>query len=307
MEEGSICFSIIDLPKHLWEFMIFPKLGLKDLTQCRAVCHSWKCMVAENPGYHHRLPCLSENKIYNIKFTRLVTEAFCNASSQGYLIMANGDEDTNVGNQLHPEEQLEEDRWLFHDLLFYKGMLYGLTRANILVSFEFVDSSKPLGYRALNMLPMNTHTPEEDTVYTNYLVESFGELLMVYRCRNIINDGIRVTHSTKKLLVFKLDQSSDLLKWVQVQSLGDQMLFLGQNSSVSVSATGIPGFKGSCIYFTDDNWLYFWLGYGSQPSCSDNGVFYLNDGRIESIFTPDDSHPMKSLPVSVTPRTIFHE
>ena len=35
--------------------------------------------------------------------------------------------------------------------------------------------------------------------------------------------------------------------------IGDQMLFLGKNHSKSILAIGfLAGFKGNCIYYTDD-------------------------------------------------------
>lgn len=41
-------------------------------------------------------------------------------------------------------------------------------------------------------------------------------------------------------------------EWVELDSLGDDMLFLGLNCSMAFSAASYPGCKGNCIYFTDD-------------------------------------------------------
>ena len=42
-------------------------------------------------------------------------------------------------------------------------------------------------------------------------------------------------------------------KWVKVDSLGDQALFVGDNSSLSLTASSLNGIKPNCIYFTDDD------------------------------------------------------
>ena len=48
-------------------------------------------------------------------------------------------------------------------------------------------------------------------------------------------------------------RSKDEYKWVNVDSLGDQALFVGDNSSMSLFASSFNGCKANCIYFTDDN------------------------------------------------------
>ncbi|PIA62244.1 hypothetical protein AQUCO_00200313v1 [Aquilegia coerulea] len=272
---------------------------------------------------------MSDHRCYFTKATLCCTNSL-NISAQQYAIAALGsnpqvieicrphdsqwlvfgaDKDQESDFYEHEEAILrgEHREWLFNDLLFYKGMLYGLTRELRLVTFELWDSSKPLAYRVLNMLPLHIpHIPYEDAdEIASYLVESCGELLMVFRLRLYTDNGYEDEFRTIQLLVFKLDQSNDLLQWVQVQSLGDQMLFLGTNYCLSVSATGTPGFKGNCIYFTDDGWPYFWAGNNSQASCLDNGIFYLDDGRIETFYDPDDSCQIKSQPIWVTPNNIF--
>ena len=53
-----------------------------------------------------------------------------------------------------------------------------------------------------------------------------------------------------------------------VNNLGDQVFFLGKDSSFSVSATEFSGCKGNCIYFTDEN---------------DIGVFYFENQKTGKI------------------------
>ncbi|PIA63539.1 hypothetical protein AQUCO_00201110v1 [Aquilegia coerulea] len=198
-------------------------------------------------------------------------------------------------------EQKKDDE--FSDILFYKGMLHGLTQMNELVIFEIHENLKPT-YSILNVLPMERPTESGARLVNNYLVESCGELLMVYRFRNSFRGENSIRRNTMKFLVFKLDRTGDIRRWVEVKSIGDQMIFLGRNSSICLSARGIPGIRGNCIYFTDDYPRYFWIGYRDPHYCSDNGIFYLEDGHIESVFVADDSHSFNIQPLWVAPNKL---
>ncbi|PIA63537.1 hypothetical protein AQUCO_00201108v1 [Aquilegia coerulea] len=421
MDNSSFCFD--RLPKHLFELIILTRLSLRDLIRFGATCHSMRSLAAEIQNYYHQLPwlmisqdkdtqtgtffSLSESKIYHLKLEDVPSQSYCCGSTQGYLIMANRDEnflynpfshdqvslpqqyvprqdtisasndfryyfmkailssppkagtsqcvvaalcsnshvvelckphdaewsvfsaDKDVDNQIiiiyDPGDEEEEvvalgeketgkeivvmdeleteDKLLFSDVLFHKELLYGLTFRNQLVRFE-IQNTKPT-YRILNVLPMEMPLDTTVQYINNYLVESCGALLMVYRfrkCRGRRKYG-RV-HITINFLVFKLDESSDVPQWVELKSIGDQMIFLGRNSSISISAKGVPGFKGNCIYFTEDSRSYYFGESHKRPYCSDNGIFYLEDGHIASLFTPDDTHTFNIQPIWVTPYKI---
>ena len=90
-------------------------------------------------------------------------------------------------------------------------------------------------------------------------------------------------------------------KWERVMSLGDQMLFLGENASLALSATDFPGCKGNCIYHTHN---YSESNYDGVPGNNDLGVYNLEDGSIE----PLPCYPRNSIsqlrwppPIGVTP------
>ncbi|PIA63481.1 hypothetical protein AQUCO_00201078v1 [Aquilegia coerulea] len=191
-------------------------------------------------------------------------------------------------------------------------MLFGLTFSDKLLSFDFSDLSKPLPCVVFNLDTVTLNVPDDELLCKGYLVESCGELLMVYRITNYIDiDDWICTFSTIKFLVYRLesiDQSNDLLQWVQLESLGDRILFLGRNASLSISATGIPGVKGNCIYFTADRWDYFYSceGINSKACCSDNGIFYMDDGRIEPFFIDNDSQSIKCQPFWIMPHSIHN-
>lgn len=52
--------------------------------------------------------------------------------------------------------------------------------------------------------------------------------------------------------VFRLDFEGVKGKWVEIKSLGEASLFLGDNSSISVLASNFAGCQPNCIYFTHD-------------------------------------------------------
>ncbi|KAL5723517.1 hypothetical protein ACHQM5_006909 [Ranunculus cassubicifolius] len=242
----------------------------------------------------------------------------CRPGDQEWSIFGVNKEEEERRRQLRTEwtsinnisPAVKEEGYLeFSDILFYKGMLYGLTKTNCLVSFEFQDSSKPLSHNISNVLAMTSPTDDKFKFDTSYLVESCGDLLMVYRFANRDKSLKPSRYVTGKFLVYKLDKSDDPLQWVEVESLGDQMLFLGRNSSMSISAKDIPGLKGNCIYFTEDFWPYYHLGGPSVHVFTDNGVFYLDDARFESFLPAGVSEifSFKSRPFWVTPDIVLKD
>ncbi|KAF9624208.1 hypothetical protein IFM89_008146 [Coptis chinensis] len=194
--------------------------------------------------------------------------------------------------------------WSFADIIFYEGMLYGLSKMYTLVRFN-LENQKPLvAHKMRNMIPTFSLTPNRCTNPRSYLVESCGELLVVYRIRHCFMDMNTLKFVTTKFLVFKLDKYGDAPNWVEVDNLGDQMIFLGRKSAISISAKGVPGFRGNCIYFTDDGFEFFRRS-NCRLTCLDNGVFYLEDGHIDSFFPLDSSHSFESQPVWISPNIVL--
>ncbi|KAM7523065.1 hypothetical protein LguiA_012967 [Lonicera macranthoides] len=136
-----------------------------------------------------------------------------------------------------------------------------------------------------------------------YLVESSdGELIMVKRHSRIqpregYNESLYWPWKTYGFTVYKHDPSN--LSWVELKDLGDDMLFLGYNSSLSFSCRDFGGDKSNRIYFTDDFNEFHWKGVkGGQ----DIGVFKLEKGSVEPLqgFECDPNHVWPP-PVWVTP------
>ncbi|XP_059626868.1 uncharacterized protein At1g65760-like [Cornus florida] len=193
----------------------------------------------------------------------------------------------------------------FQDMILFKDQLYAVTDDYNLVLIELdphpkgtkVDMPCPESHDRMLKLQAD--------VELIYLVESCGELLMVVRHCNFPrrNGNVRLRtfnpYITTTFKVFKL-RSRGWWRWIEVDSLGDQMLFVGTNGGISLSASLFSGFRGNCIYFTDDNYWSVLLTYDGPGAACDLGMFNLDDGSIKS-FLPTDSHSSVSPPVWYMP------
>ncbi|CAI9786510.1 unnamed protein product [Fraxinus pennsylvanica] len=120
-----------------------------------------------------------------------------------------------------------------------------------------------------------------------YLVDAMGELLLITRYLELETDPERVEHQfdnvykTVKFCVWRLDLSGP--KWERIMTLGDRVLFLGENLSLAILATDYPGCKGNRIYFADD---YSEANYDGNHGISgdhDVGFYNLEDGSSADV------------------------
>ncbi|KAM7461108.1 hypothetical protein LguiA_029229 [Lonicera macranthoides] len=162
------------------------------------------------------------------------------------------------------------------DVIFHKGKLHAINDVGDLLVFENigVDSDIKATEEAV---PMRA-------TQTAYLTECFGgELIVVKRyfdfSRIIIHDPKNPLPRTNGFEVYKLDSINS--SWVKVQNIGDDILFLGLNSSLRISSHDLLGQKGNCIYFTDYTFS-FDINKGQEED-SDVGVFNLEDGTFRSM------------------------
>lgn len=127
-----------------------------------------------------------------------------------------------------------------------------------------------------------------------YLVKTSSELLFIERFirksfRELgTEDGTQTvvcSYGTKMFYVFKLNLREQ--RWEKVESLNDQVLFLGGNQSISFSALDVFNrCKPNSIYFTDDKWNDEYdteFSYGGH----DVGLFNLDDQSITHFFDSD--------------------
>ena len=68
-----------------------------------------------------------------------------------------------------------------------------------------------------------------------------------------VNLYVKIGFTIKRLKRCTQQGSKFKYKWMKVDSLGDQALFVGDSSSLSLTASSLNGIKPSCIYFTDDD------------------------------------------------------
>uniref|UniRef100_A0A2N9F324 KIB1-4 beta-propeller domain-containing protein n=1 Tax=Fagus sylvatica TaxID=28930 RepID=A0A2N9F324_FAGSY len=81
--------------------------------------------------------------------------------------------------------------------------------------------------------------------------------------------------------VYKLrlhEQSGKVMERVELESLGDDTLFVGDNNSMSVSAANLPGCQPNSIYFTHD--YIDWIRFNKSYRPHDVGVFNVKDGTF---------------------------
>ncbi|XP_045799154.1 probable F-box protein At1g44080 [Trifolium pratense] len=150
----------------------------------------------------------------------------------------------------------------FTDISFYKGLVYAVGRWNNIVSFDFSNSKNSFDHE--KVIP-NVLQTRGDNYYAHrgYLVESLeGDLLLVRKWIGFPDDDNEdeernlPSSGTKGFEVYKLEldlQSGKLIQKIRLDSLGDNVLFLGDNDSVSMSASYFANYlQKDSIYYTDD-------------------------------------------------------
>ncbi|PIA43440.1 hypothetical protein AQUCO_01900081v1 [Aquilegia coerulea] len=151
-------------------------------------------------------------------------------------------------------------------------------------------------YGQVYAIDVNHPTPRISQIAPNhelsgkkYLVESTGFMFQVLRDVR----SCRYDYYTVGFTVLKLDRVR--WRWDEVKNLGGRMFFLGDNCSLSLSVSDLPGCKPNCIYFTDD-YIYRYPRPNVGPL--DMGVFNLEDGRIEPHY-PTESKMIFPNPVFI--------
>lgn len=162
-----------------------------------------------------------------------------------------------------------DQRGIF-DILFHNNKLYVLKLEDELLSYDILGPSK-------SHVTLIEHTDHRDGYVKPYLVTSSeGDVLQVkrYLKRDKKTATIRVT---TRFRVFKLAKS----RWIEITSLADGAMFLGDNSSVYVRASNFVGCKSNCIYFSHDFDVVVTRGPPDNSHC-DSGVFNLEDESFEN-------------------------
>lgn len=88
-----------------------------------------------------------------------------------------------------------------------------------------------------------------------------------------------LSYETLKFKIFKL--SFDKCEWIEKETLGDVALFVGDNSSISVLASNLPGCMRNCIYFNHD---FDRVTAGSEP-IADFGIYNVESQTISKPYS----------------------
>ncbi|XP_052188825.1 F-box protein At4g35733-like [Diospyros lotus] len=302
--------------------LILDRLPFIDVLRCRGVCNSWRRMgssrgwlmiwgVQQNPyifnpfldvGFHpppaptkfiHKAILLADPILNGRNYG--VAAIYSCPSVGGNLIY------TNCGDS-HWSRPREGRNYA--DIICWKDHVYALSNRGFVDVWDLGSSSTPLRKMTIeSSFPLEMFVDIDLDCKQFYLVESLGQLLYAVRYTGIFDgqDGGMVyemvlhlpEHRAKMFRVYKLDFLGK--KWEKVESLGDEMLFVGANESIAVSAKDFPQYQKNSIYFTQDNW---WL-----MKSHDAGLFSLEDDSIRRVFKPDVMPGIMTPPCWILPRS----
>ncbi|KAM7524094.1 hypothetical protein LguiA_013996 [Lonicera macranthoides] len=163
----------------------------------------------------------------------------------------------------------------FDDIIFHKGKLHALLSSGQVFVFEHIGAGPSQNVTGIAI------DLKRRQACTRHLVEcSDGGLIMVERCFQCIPcSEDEPTPVTSCFRVYKLDAFSS--SWVEVKTIGGDVLFLGLNASLSISSLPFSGYKGNHIYFTDTYHRFF--SKNAKQEDADIGIFNLEDKTLQSI------------------------
>ncbi|KAM7529582.1 hypothetical protein LguiB_032992 [Lonicera macranthoides] len=124
----------------------------------------------------------------------------------------------------------------FQDVIFHNNKLHALNCRGKLLVFDSIGPNPEV--KEIAKAPFYYAT---DSMYL--VKDSENELIMVCRYVDLIQKGSIVNEHTECFKVYKHDPIN--FSWVKVNTIGDDMLFLGFNSSLAISSVGFPGYKGN--------------------------------------------------------------
>ncbi|CAL5402324.1 hypothetical protein CsSME_00025696 [Camellia sinensis var. sinensis] len=178
----------------------------------------------------------------------------------------------------------------YDDVIVFDGKFYAVDNTGRTVAVNVNSSSSSDSTPIVDLIAHSVFGGDK-----KILVKSGAELLLVDTYLSVgpeddlaFDEGFEfyeefdcyTNERTVRFKVFRLDRSEQ--KWVELENLGDRMLFLGDNCTFSASASEFSGCKGNCIFFTDN---YFYLGREEDdvPKGRGVGVFDLETGNIVSL------------------------
>jgi hypothetical protein len=144
----------------------------------------------------------------------------------------------------------------FSDILFYKGLVYAVGVRGNIVSFDICNSKDSFDHEKVipNVLSSGGINYFSERAY---LVESLeGDLFLVKKWAEFPDDDDLPCSGTEDIEVYKLEldlQSDKLIQMIKIDSLGDNVLFVGDSDSFSMSASYFANYlQKDSIYYTPD-------------------------------------------------------
>ncbi|KAJ8499172.1 hypothetical protein OPV22_009724 [Ensete ventricosum] len=121
---------------------------------------------------------------------------------------------------------------------------------------------------------------------STHLIGTAGELLLVTEVYKRSATGI----NTWSFRVFRLDPGDGdrPAKAIEVEDIGDRILFLGTSHSVCVAAGDFPGFLGNAIYFVKEEKMSL---EGEDTLVSTVSVVNLGNGEITEVIESGGAEP----------------
>ncbi|KAI8569434.1 hypothetical protein RHMOL_Rhmol02G0278800 [Rhododendron molle] len=179
----------------------------------------------------------------------------------------------------------------FCDIIFHEGLLYGVMRNGMVLAFDVLGPYPTRPWFGLGMPDICIRSAKQ-----LFIVESAGVVLKVRQDASLPDFGdddpfgpdnkerSSVDYPTCRFRVFEAASSTN--EWVEIMSLGDNAMFLGQNASISVDASRFPGIKANCIYYTDNFWNFY------QRGGVNTGIYSLEDGSKSPCYEEESYNPI---------------
>ncbi|GMJ11414.1 hypothetical protein HRI_004810600 [Hibiscus trionum] len=183
------------------------------------------------------------------------------------------------------------------DIIFHKSFVYAIGGPNNLLSFDvngIGDDDTP----KLNILLESKLIRKEDSDQGYLVKSSLGNLYSIHKYVDLEEtEEENLAHSTKKFDVFKLildEENGKLLEKQEVNHIDGDIVFVGDNKTLALSALDFPQGQPNSIYFTDD---FFYANSYEPFGPRDIGIFHLKDKSFGKYYQFKPSH--KDLPAYI--------
>ncbi|XP_004298362.1 PREDICTED: uncharacterized protein LOC101307489 [Fragaria vesca subsp. vesca] len=151
-----------------------------------------------------------------------------------------------------------EEPYMFSDAIFHRNEIHAVGLGGVIASVDISSSNDPTQQpKAIIRTPLRpmVHPVFPCKAEKAYLVESSnGDLLHVRKFLKP-KEGVDQKLGVVNFVVYKVlfsDKDGSIVKQNEVDIIGDDALFLGDNHSMTVLASNFPRCQPNSIYFTND-------------------------------------------------------